>query len=94
MNPPQIKAMFTQLQENQRQMNDAVNSCKVALETEDIGAVSDYSLKLCPDFREVKTQLEELNVSNLLSLFSRASITSLGHSLSLSRNRNRTLQQR
>lgn len=69
MNPPQIKAMFTQLQENQRQMNDAVNSCKVALETEDIGAVSDYSLKLCPDFREVKTQLEELNVSNLLSLF-------------------------
>lgn len=55
--------MFTQLQENQRQMNDAVNSCKVALETEDIGAVSDYTLKLCPDFREVKTQLEELNVS-------------------------------
>lgn len=58
----QIKAMFTQLQENQRQMNDAVNSCKSALETEDIGAVSDYSLKLCPDFREVKQQLMELEV--------------------------------
>lgn len=53
--------MFTQLQENQRQMNDAVNSCKTALETEDIGAVSDYSLKLIPDFREVKMQLQELD---------------------------------
>lgn len=60
----QIKAMFTQLQENQRQMNDAVNSCKSALETEDIGAVSDYALKLCPDFREVKQQLMQLEVSD------------------------------
>ena len=58
----QIKAMFTELQENQRQMNDAVNSCKTALDTEDIGAVSDYSLKLSPNFREVKMQLSELEV--------------------------------
>lgn len=43
-------------------MHDAVNSCKTALETEDIGAVSDYSLKVCPEFRDVKLQLLELEV--------------------------------
>lgn len=59
--------MFTQLQENQRQMNDAVNSCKTALESEDIGTVSDYTLKLNPEFREVKEQLVDMDVSSRLS---------------------------
>lgn len=55
----QVKAMVSQLQENQRQMNDALAMCKIAIEESNPSLVSDYSLKLEPDFREVKHSLEE-----------------------------------
>lgn len=54
---------MTQLEENQRQMNDALELCKAALETNDPNSVSYYSLKLEPDFREAKKALEEKPVS-------------------------------
>ena len=54
--------MVTQLQENQRQMNDAVNACKAAIDIDDPSLISDYSLKLSPDFRDVKRQLDDMEV--------------------------------
>ncbi|GAB0100609.1 epidermal growth factor receptor substrate 15-like 1 [Sergentomyia squamirostris] len=54
----QMKAMVTQLQESQRQMRDALDSCKSAIETSDPDVVTDYYLKLSPDFREVQQSLE------------------------------------
>lgn len=55
----QIKAMVTQLQESQRQMSDALTLCKSAIAANDPSLVSDYSLKLEPDFREAKKSLNE-----------------------------------
>lgn len=55
----QVKAMVSQLQENQRQMNDALAMCKIAIEESNPSLVSEYSLKLEPEFREVKQSLEE-----------------------------------
>lgn len=55
----QVKAMVSQLQENQRQMNDALAMCKIAIEESNPSMVSDYSLKLEPDFREIKQSLDE-----------------------------------
>ncbi|XP_059614607.1 epidermal growth factor receptor substrate 15-like 1 isoform X2 [Phlebotomus argentipes] len=54
----QMKAMITQLQESQRQMRDALESCNSAIETGDPDVVTDYYLKLSPDFREVRESLE------------------------------------
>ncbi|XP_055690639.1 epidermal growth factor receptor substrate 15-like 1 isoform X2 [Lutzomyia longipalpis] len=54
----QMKAMITQLQESQRQMRDALDSCNSAIESGDPDIVSDYYLKLNPDFREVREQME------------------------------------
>ncbi|KAG4075354.1 hypothetical protein HA402_003145 [Bradysia odoriphaga] len=54
----QVKAMVSQLQESQRQMKDALTMCKSAIETNDVSYVSDYSLKLEPDFREARTVFE------------------------------------
>ncbi|XP_055700710.1 epidermal growth factor receptor substrate 15-like 1 isoform X2 [Phlebotomus papatasi] len=53
----QMKAMITQLQESQRQMRDALDSCKTAIETGDPDVVTDYYLKLNPDFREVRESM-------------------------------------
>lgn len=55
--------MVTQLQENQRQMNDAVNAFKAAIDIDDPSMVSDYSLKLNPEFKEVQHQWKEITVS-------------------------------
>lgn len=63
----QVKSLVTQLEESQRQMNDALALCKTALETNDPNYVSYYSLKLEPDFREAKTALEKKPVSILLN---------------------------
>lgn len=63
----QIKALVTQLLESQRQISDAVNMCKTVIDIDDPSLISDYSLSLDPDFREVKQRLDELNVSILLS---------------------------
>ncbi|KAJ6644248.1 Epidermal growth factor receptor substrate 15-like 1 [Pseudolycoriella hygida] len=54
----QVKAMVSQLQESQRQMSDALTMCKSAIESNDVSYVSDYSLKLEPDFREAKSVFE------------------------------------
>lgn len=54
----QIKAMVSQLQESQRQMNDALAACKTAIEDNEPTLVSDYILKLEPDFREARKTLE------------------------------------
>lgn len=58
----QVKAMVSQLQESQRQMNDALTMCKSAIEANDVSYVSDYSLKLEPDFREARTVFEPKEV--------------------------------
>lgn len=58
----QIKAMVSQLQENQRQMNDALTVCKAAIEANNPSLVSDYTLKLEPDFREARASLGQKQV--------------------------------
>ena len=57
--------MVSQLQESQRQMSDALAICKSAIEASDPSLVSDYSLKLEPDFREAKDALHEKQVKLL-----------------------------
>lgn len=59
----QIKAMVTQLQESQRQMSDALSLCKSAMSTNDPSMVSEYSLKLQPDFRVANETLKEKQVN-------------------------------
>lgn len=58
----QIKALVTQLEENQRQISDALEACKAAIENNDPNSVSYYTLKIEPDFREAKTALEDRKV--------------------------------
>lgn len=60
----QVKAMVTQIQEYQRQMNDALAMFRNAIDTNDPVLVSDYSLKIEPEFREAKQALEEKEVEN------------------------------
>nr|XP_029709254.1 epidermal growth factor receptor substrate 15-like 1 isoform X2 [Aedes albopictus] len=60
----QVKAMVTQIQEYQRQMNDALAMFRNAIDTNDPVMVSDYSLKIEPEFREAKQALEEKEVEN------------------------------
>lgn len=59
----QIKAMVSQLQESQRQMNDALTILKAAIEANNPSLVSDYTLKLEPDFREARTILDPRQVN-------------------------------
>lgn len=54
----QIKALVTQLEENQRQMNDALAVCQSAIEANDPSQASYFSLKIEPDFREAKKALD------------------------------------
>lgn len=58
-----VKAMVSQLQESQRQMKDALTMCKSAIDANDVSYVSDYSLKLEPDFREAKSVFEVREVT-------------------------------
>ncbi|XP_053694497.1 epidermal growth factor receptor substrate 15-like 1 isoform X2 [Sabethes cyaneus] len=60
----QVKAMVTQIQEYQRQMTDALAMFRNAIDTNDPVLVSDYSLKIEPEFREAKQALEEKEVEN------------------------------
>ncbi|XP_038108715.1 epidermal growth factor receptor substrate 15-like 1 isoform X2 [Culex quinquefasciatus] len=60
----QVKAMVTQIQEYQRQMTDALAMFRNAIDTNDPSLVSDYSLKIEPEFREAKQALEEKEVEN------------------------------
>ncbi|XP_055310791.1 epidermal growth factor receptor substrate 15-like 1 isoform X2 [Sitodiplosis mosellana] len=54
----QIKALVMQLEESQRQLNDALVVCKSAIEANDPSQASYFSLKIEPDFREAKKALE------------------------------------
>lgn len=54
--------MVTQLEESQRQLNDALAVCKSAIEANDPSQASYFSLKIEPDFREAKKALEEKSV--------------------------------
>jgi epidermal growth factor receptor substrate 15 len=53
----QVRAMVTQLEEIQRQMTDALELCKVAIEENNAAIVSDYSLGIEPEFRDFKKAL-------------------------------------
>lgn len=53
----QVRAMATQLEEIQRQMKDALELCKVAIEENNAAIVSDYSLGIEPEFRDFKKAL-------------------------------------
>lgn len=60
----QIKAMVSQLEEIQHQMNDALAMCRSAIEANDPQLVSEYSLKIEPEFREFHEALraKEVNI--------------------------------
>lgn len=60
----QVKAMVTQIQEYQRQMTDALAMFRNAIEANDPILVSDYSLKIEPEFRSAKQALEEKEMKN------------------------------
>ncbi|XP_058061307.1 epidermal growth factor receptor substrate 15-like 1 isoform X2 [Anopheles bellator] len=60
----QVKAMVSQIQEYQRQMTDALSMFRTAIEENDPILVSDYSLKIEPEFREAKQALEDKEVEN------------------------------
>lgn len=55
----QVRSMVTQLEEIKRQMNDALAMCRNAIDANDAILVSDYSLKIEPEFREFKEALHE-----------------------------------
>lgn len=44
--------MITQLQEQTRQMNDAIAACDSAIESGDVSAVPDTILNIGPDFKD------------------------------------------
>ncbi|KAJ8927022.1 hypothetical protein NQ314_020585, partial [Rhamnusium bicolor] len=48
----QAKALITQLQEQTRQMNDAITACDTAIESGDVNQVPDTALRIIPDFRD------------------------------------------
>lgn len=50
----QVRSMITQVEEVQRQMNDALAVCKAAVEENSVANISDYSLNIEPDFREIR----------------------------------------
>ncbi|KAK4885465.1 hypothetical protein RN001_001736 [Aquatica leii] len=50
----QAKAIITQLEEQSRQMNDAILTCDAAIESSDPLSVPDTALRLDPEFRDPK----------------------------------------
>lgn len=60
----QIKALVSQLEENQKQMNEALDTCKSAIKASDPSQVSYFALKIEPDFRDAKKALQEKTVSS------------------------------
>lgn len=51
--------MVTQLMETQRQMTDALLMCRAAIDAENAELVSEYQLKIEPDFSDARIQLEK-----------------------------------
>ncbi|XP_058981636.1 epidermal growth factor receptor substrate 15-like 1 isoform X3 [Musca domestica] len=54
-----IRSMVTQLMETQRQMTDALLMCRAAIDAENAELVSEYQLKIEPDFSDARIQLEK-----------------------------------
>lgn len=60
----QVKALITQLEEQKRQMNDAIQACDAAIESGDATAVPDTALRINPDFRDPEyAKVGTLNVN-------------------------------
>ncbi|XP_043645666.1 epidermal growth factor receptor substrate 15-like 1 isoform X4 [Drosophila teissieri] len=58
-----VRSMVTQLLETQRQMTDALLICRAAMENQNAELVSEYQLKIEPDFDEArKTLTKEVQV--------------------------------
>uniref|UniRef100_A0A0A1WYN6 Epidermal growth factor receptor substrate 15-like 1 n=1 Tax=Zeugodacus cucurbitae TaxID=28588 RepID=A0A0A1WYN6_ZEUCU len=54
-----VRSMVTQLMETQRQMTDALLMCRAAISNQDAELVSEYQLKIEPDFNEARQTLEK-----------------------------------
>nr|XP_036223244.1 epidermal growth factor receptor substrate 15-like 1 isoform X3 [Bactrocera oleae] len=54
-----VRSMVTQLMETQRQMTDALLMCRAAISNQDAELVSEYQLKIEPDFNEARQILEK-----------------------------------
>ncbi|XP_039953414.1 epidermal growth factor receptor substrate 15-like 1 isoform X5 [Bactrocera tryoni] len=54
-----VRSMVTQLLETQRQMTDALLMCRAAISNQDAELVSEYQLKIEPDFNEARQLLEK-----------------------------------
>ncbi|CAG9863146.1 unnamed protein product [Phyllotreta striolata] len=52
LNISQAKALITQLQEQTRQMNDAIKACDSTIESGDVNQITDNILRIKPEFRE------------------------------------------
>jgi epidermal growth factor receptor substrate 15 len=55
-----VRLMLSQLEENQRQMNDARSMFRMAIESDNPNIVSEYTLQLEPEFQEAKRLLEDV----------------------------------
>ncbi|KAK6643175.1 hypothetical protein RUM43_004678 [Polyplax serrata] len=68
---PQVKSKITQLEEIQRQMNDAIAICETAETSNDATTVPDSSLSIGPDFRDPEivklTVIEDKTKDNTFS---------------------------
>ena len=53
----QVRTMFSQVEEIQQQMRDALTVCKAAVDDSNALTISEYSLNIEPDFREFKSAL-------------------------------------
>ncbi|XP_032591348.1 epidermal growth factor receptor substrate 15-like 1 isoform X4 [Drosophila grimshawi] len=54
-----VRSMVTQLMETQRQMTDALLICRAAMETQNAELVSEYQLKIEPDFDDARKTLQK-----------------------------------
>ncbi|XP_033148961.1 epidermal growth factor receptor substrate 15-like 1 isoform X2 [Drosophila busckii] len=54
-----VRSMVTQLMETQRQMTDALLICRAAMESQNAELVSEYQLKIEPDFDDARKTLEK-----------------------------------
>ncbi|KRF97865.1 uncharacterized protein Dwil_GK21653, isoform C [Drosophila willistoni] len=54
-----VRSMVTQLMETQRQMTDALLICRAAMENSNAELVSEYQLKIEPDFDDARKTLEK-----------------------------------
>lgn len=55
----QIRSMVTEFLETERQMTDALLLCKAAIDSGSVELVSDYQLKIEPDFIDARKTLEK-----------------------------------